>query len=62
VEYFVKWKNFSAENNSWIKETEFESTDLIEEFWQNQNRVQKQNMDIDQTQQANQKANKNIYG
>ena len=33
LEYFVKWKDFSESENSWVREAEFDDTDIINEYW-----------------------------
>lgn len=32
MDYFVKWKGYRPESNSWVKETEMDTDELIEEF------------------------------
>ena len=33
TQYLVKWKGYSALENSWVAETDFNETEVIEEFW-----------------------------
>jgi hypothetical protein len=35
LEYFVKWKAFSESENAWVKESDFDTTDIIEDYWNN---------------------------
>lgn len=32
-EYLVKWKNYSKDYNSWVKEADFIEKDIINEYW-----------------------------
>jgi hypothetical protein len=32
-EYFVKWRNYGKEHNSWIKECDFNEKDILDEYW-----------------------------
>lgn len=32
-EYFVKWRNYSKQNNSWVKEQDFLERDIINNYW-----------------------------
>ncbi|KAI8327746.1 hypothetical protein BC941DRAFT_363916 [Chlamydoabsidia padenii] len=32
-EYYVKWKGYNKNSNSWVKETDFNSKDIIEQYW-----------------------------
>jgi hypothetical protein len=36
-EYFIKWKNYSKEQNSWVKECDFTYKDLIINYWKSIN-------------------------
>jgi hypothetical protein len=33
TQYLVKWKGYSSLENSWVAETDFNETEVIEEFW-----------------------------
>lgn len=33
IEYFVKWKKYDKKHNSWVKECDFNSQDLINMYW-----------------------------
>lgn len=33
IEYFVKWKKYDKKYNSWVKEIDFNSKDLIDTYW-----------------------------
>jgi hypothetical protein len=35
LEYFVKWKDLPVEENSWVKEQEFVTAEIIDEYWDN---------------------------
>ena len=35
VEYFIKWSGYTSSENSWITEEDFDSTDIIFEYWEN---------------------------
>lgn len=35
IEYFVKWKYFPESENTWEPETNFNSSDIIEQYWNN---------------------------
>jgi hypothetical protein len=32
-EYYVKWRNYGKEKNSWVKDTDFTETTIITEYW-----------------------------
>ncbi len=32
TDYFVKWKGYGPESNSWVREDDMEADELIEEF------------------------------
>jgi stringent starvation protein B len=32
-EYYVKWRNYGKEKNSWVKDTDFTETTIIFEYW-----------------------------
>jgi hypothetical protein len=32
-EYFVKWRNYGKEHNSWVKESDFEEKDILNDYW-----------------------------
>ncbi|KAI8063943.1 hypothetical protein BDF21DRAFT_427840 [Thamnidium elegans] len=32
-EYYVKWRNYGKEKNSWVKDTDFFETKIISEYW-----------------------------
>ena len=34
LEYFVKWKGYSDSECSWVKESNFDTTEVIEEYWE----------------------------
>jgi hypothetical protein len=34
LEYFVKWKGYSDSECSWVKESNFDTTEIIEEYWE----------------------------
>ena len=38
IEYFVKWKSFSDDENTWEPETHFNTTECIEEYWKTKNK------------------------
>lgn len=38
-EYFVKWKKYSKEHNSWVKETDFDTNEILEEYWKSIKRL-----------------------
>ena len=31
--YFVKWKNYNNSYNSWVYEEDFNSNEILEEYW-----------------------------
>ena len=33
LEYFVKWKDYPEHDCSWVKESSFDTTEIIEEYW-----------------------------
>jgi hypothetical protein len=33
VEYFVKWRDFAESECSWVKETDFDTVEIIEDYW-----------------------------
>jgi hypothetical protein len=35
-EYFVKWKGYAVSECSWVKERNFDTTEIIEEYWETQ--------------------------
>lgn len=32
-EYYVKWRKYGKEHNSWVKESDFEENDVIKDYW-----------------------------
>jgi Chromo (CHRromatin Organisation MOdifier) domain len=38
IEYFVKWKTFPDDDNTWETETHFDTTECIEEYWKAHNK------------------------
>jgi hypothetical protein len=32
-EYFIKWKGYNKRSNSWVKEIDFSSRDIIDQYW-----------------------------
>ncbi|KAI8967663.1 hypothetical protein BDB01DRAFT_731374 [Pilobolus umbonatus] len=32
-QFFVKWRNYSKDNNSWVKECDFLEKDIIDRYW-----------------------------
>ena len=38
LSYLVKWKDFSDAHNSWVKESNFDTTECIEEYWENKSK------------------------
>ena len=36
LEYFVKWKHFADSECSWVKETDFDTTEILVEYWEKQ--------------------------
>ena len=38
MEYLVKWKDFPESENQWVKESDFDSTEPIEEYYRNLNK------------------------
>ncbi|KAJ3555485.1 hypothetical protein NM688_g2549 [Phlebia brevispora] len=42
IGYFVKWKNYGEEHNSWVKESDAGNAhDLIDEYWRKQGKLKK---------------------
>jgi hypothetical protein len=39
MEYFVKWNGFAENENSWVKEADFDTTEIIEDYWGNRTNV-----------------------
>ena len=39
IEYFVKWKGYPEEENTWEKESQFEETECIADYWNKQTAV-----------------------
>lgn len=37
-EYYIKWKNYNKEQNSWVKESDFTYKDLIINYWKSINK------------------------
>jgi hypothetical protein len=35
-EYYVSWKGYSKSSNSWVKADDFDSLDIIDEYWKSQ--------------------------
>lgn len=33
IEYEVKWRNYKKQYNSWVKEGDFQSDDIIKKYW-----------------------------
>ncbi|KAI8989613.1 hypothetical protein BDB01DRAFT_833700 [Pilobolus umbonatus] len=33
IEYEVKWRNYKKQYNSWVKESDFQSDDIIKKYW-----------------------------
>jgi hypothetical protein len=33
LDYYVKWKGYNKNNNSWVKETDFNGKTLIDLYW-----------------------------
>jgi hypothetical protein len=32
-EFYVKWKKYSKDQNSWVKEIDFVKKDIIDDYW-----------------------------
>jgi hypothetical protein len=35
LDYFVKWKNHPQSENSWVKESNFNTMEIINDYWKN---------------------------
>jgi hypothetical protein len=36
LEYFVKWKHYADSECSWVKETDFDTSEILEDYWEKQ--------------------------